>query len=156
MIFIHDSLGAPHNIPLRFALPLYSSNLVVLVAAKQISSSTSSSSKRSSIPTNSNSSSRYASLFGPNKAVIWDDEKQKPVSQLDFNEDIVGVAARLDRLVIVLCSRVVVFGLGQGSVGVFREGCYQTCDNPRGRNIIHISFMMASQNNYSFLSLYTL
>ncbi|GAA5857271.1 hypothetical protein JCM8547_009408 [Rhodosporidiobolus lusitaniae] len=71
-------------------------------------------------------------LYPPNKVVIWDDKQGAAVAELEFREDVRGLAARRDRLVVVLRRRVVVFVLGRGEAGIWREGAYETTDNPRG------------------------
>ena len=71
-------------------------------------------------------------LYPPNKVIIWDDKLRKVVSELEFREDVRGVAARRDRLVVALHRRVVVFALAEGPLGIWREGLYATASNPKG------------------------
>lgn len=73
-------------------------------------------------------------LYPPNKVLVWDDKQAKPVAELEFREDVKGLAARRDRLVVVFRKRIVVFGIGQGASGLWREGEYQTTDNPSGKS----------------------
>lgn len=54
------------------------------------------------------------------------------VVELEFDEEVRGLAARRDRLVVVLRRRVIVYVLGKGGIGVWREGVYTTTDNPHG------------------------
>ncbi|GAA5926849.1 hypothetical protein JCM3775_007057 [Rhodotorula graminis] len=93
---------------LRIVLPLERSNLVFLVGGPP------------------------SPLYPPNKVVLWDARAQGAVAELEFREDVRGVRARRDRLVVVLRRRVVLFVLGEGDAGIWREGAYETCDNPRG------------------------
>ncbi|BGP44956.1 Phosphatidylinositol 3,5-bisphosphate-binding protein [Rhodotorula kratochvilovae] len=96
------------NASLRIVLPLERSNLLFLVGGPP------------------------SPLYPPNKVVLWDDRARAPVAELEFREDVRGLAARRDRLVVVLRRRVIVFVLGQGGAGIWREGGYETTDNPKG------------------------
>ncbi|GAA6007650.1 hypothetical protein JCM11491_003912 [Sporobolomyces phaffii] len=69
-------------------------------------------------------------LYPPNKVVLWDDKLGLAVAELEFREDVLGVAARRDRLVVALKRRIVVYRLA--APNVYREGSYDTCDNPNG------------------------
>lgn len=71
-------------------------------------------------------------LYPPNKVLFWDDKLGRTVVELEFSEKVRGLAARQDRLVVVLRNRVIVFVLGKGNIGVWREGVYETTDNPSG------------------------
>ncbi|GAA5902157.1 hypothetical protein JCM6882_006716 [Rhodosporidiobolus microsporus] len=71
-------------------------------------------------------------LYPPNKVVVWDDKQGAAVAELEFREDVRGLAARRDRLIVILRRRVVIFVLGKGEAGIWREGSYETTDNPRG------------------------
>ncbi|KAK4054825.1 Phosphatidylinositol 3,5-bisphosphate-binding protein [Microbotryomycetes sp. JL201] len=71
-------------------------------------------------------------LYPPNKVIVWDDKLAKPVAQLEFRERVRGIAARRDRLAVALSSRVIVFALGKGANGIWREGSYETTSNPKG------------------------
>ncbi|GAA6035120.1 hypothetical protein JCM8097_006371 [Rhodosporidiobolus ruineniae] len=93
---------------LRFVVPLEQSNLVFLVGGPP------------------------SPLYPPNKVVLWDDQAGLAVAELEFREDVRGLAVRSDRLVVVLKRRVVLFVLGRGRTGLWREGTYETCDNPKG------------------------
>ncbi|GAA5842410.1 hypothetical protein JCM9279_005375 [Rhodotorula babjevae] len=93
---------------LRIVLPLERSNLLFLVGGPP------------------------SPLYPPNKVILWDARAQTAVAELEFREDVRGLRARRDRLVVVLRRRVVLFVLGEGDAGIWREGAYETCDNPRG------------------------
>lgn len=71
-------------------------------------------------------------LYPPNKVVFWDDKAKQAVAELEFREEVLGLAARRDRLVVALKRRVLVFVLGGGATGIWREGVYETTDNPKG------------------------
>ncbi|GAA6058579.1 hypothetical protein JCM10212_007018 [Sporobolomyces blumeae] len=96
------------NASLRIVLPLEQTNLLLLVGGP---------------PT---------PLYPPNKVVIWDDQLGAPVAELEFREDVRGLAARKDRIVVALRRRVIIYVLGAGDIGVWREGSYETADNPKG------------------------
>ncbi|BGO96789.1 hypothetical protein RTG_00374 [Rhodotorula toruloides ATCC 204091] len=71
-------------------------------------------------------------LYPPNKVVLWDDKVKQAVAELEFREEVLGLAARRDRLVVALKRRVFVFVLGGGATGIWREGVYETTENPKG------------------------
>ncbi|GAA5980380.1 hypothetical protein JCM10908_001633 [Rhodotorula pacifica] len=71
-------------------------------------------------------------LYPPNKVVLFDVKADRAVAELEFRENVRGLAARRDRLVVALRRRVIVFVLGQGQTGIWREGTYATTDNPKG------------------------
>lgn len=96
------------NSSLRIVLPLARSNLLFLVGGPP------------------------SPLYPPNKVLFWDDKLGRTVAELEFREDVRGLAARNDRLVVVLRRRVLIFVLGEGPTGVWREGVYDTTDNPTG------------------------
>lgn len=107
---------------LRFVLPLERTNILFLVGGPP------------------------SPLYPPNKVVLWDDERSRAVAELEFAEEVRGLAARRDRLVVVLRRRVVVFVLGGSgkrtgvsrgrTVDLWREGTYETTSNPKGeRNV---------------------
>ncbi|KAI5476128.1 SVP1-like protein 2 [Pseudohyphozyma bogoriensis] len=96
------------NSSLKFVLPLARSNLLFLVGGPP------------------------SPLYPPNKVLFWDDKLGRTVAELEFREDVRGIAARRDRLVVVLRRRVLIFVLGKGGMGVWREGVYETTDNPSG------------------------
>lgn len=97
------------NGSLRIVLPLEQTNIVLLVGGPP------------------------SPLFPPNKVLFWDDARARTVAELEFSEDVRGLAARRDRLVVVLRRRVVIFVLGRGSIGIWREGSYETTNNPKGK-----------------------
>lgn len=71
-------------------------------------------------------------IYSPNKVVVWDDQQGTAIAELEFREEIRGLAARRDRLIVVLRKRVLIFVLGKGDLGIWREGVYATLDNKRG------------------------
>ncbi|SCV68835.1 BQ2448_956 [Microbotryum intermedium] len=96
------------NGSLRFVLPLELSNIIFLVGGPP------------------------SPLYSPNKVMVWDDHLGQAVCELEFREEVKGLAARKDRLVVVLKKRVVLFVLGKGGLGIWREGVYETTNNPKG------------------------
>lgn len=95
---------------LRIVLPLYSTNILFLVGGPP------------------------SPLYPPNKVVVWDDKQARVVAELEFCEDVRGVLARRDRLVVVLKKRVIIYVIAQGSAGLWREGVYVTGENPLGES----------------------
>jgi hypothetical protein len=104
----HVARAEFRNSSLKFVLPLARSNLLFLVGGPP------------------------SPLFPPNKVLFWDEKLGRTVAELEFREDVRGIAARRDRLVVVLKRRVLIFVLGSGGLGVWREGVYETTDNPKG------------------------
>lgn len=99
------------NSSLKFVVPLAQSNILFLVGGPP------------------------SPLYPPNKVLFWDDKLGKTVAELEFCEDVRGLAARRDRLVVVLRRRVLIFALGNGGMGVWREGVYETTENLSGTMI---------------------
>ena len=96
---------------LAIVLPLYSTNILFLVGGPP------------------------SPLYPPNKVVVWDDKQAKAVAELEFREDVRGLFARRDRLVVVLRKRVLIYVIGQGATGLWREGVYVTGENLSGERI---------------------
>lgn len=45
---------------------------------------------------------------------------------------------RKDRLVVALKRRIIIYALGTGAIGFYREGYYDTCENPKGASNLEI------------------
>jgi WD repeat-containing protein 45 len=102
----------PTEIPkgsLRFVVPLHRTNILFLVGGPP------------------------APRFPPNKVVVWDARARKAVCELAFSQDVRGLAVRSDRLAVALRTRLLLFALGRGQDGIWREGAYETVDNPKGK-----------------------
>jgi len=69
-------------------------------------------------------------LYSPNKVVIYDCSESKAVFSIELTSPVLGLAARRDKLVVVLLERVVVFAVS--AEGVREEGQWETCSNPKG------------------------
>lgn len=69
-------------------------------------------------------------LYSPNKVVVYSLVKKTSIAVLEFRSTVLGICARLDRLVVVLAKRVVLFAISQGAIT--REGAYDTAGNLRG------------------------
>ena len=95
---------------MRFVLPLHRTSLVFLVGGPP------------------------SPLYSPNKVILYDLARHVAVTELEFSEDVLGLACRRDRLVVALRRRIAVFALGEGDGGtaIWREGTFPTGDNPRG------------------------
>lgn len=62
--------------------------------------------------------------FPVNKAIIWDDRKNKAVVEMTFKSEVRGVRLRRDRVVVALNTRVSVFTFTQTPQQL---GVYKTC-----------------------------
>jgi len=69
-------------------------------------------------------------LYPPNKVVIWDDALGKEVAELEFRENVRGMACRRGWLFVALKQRVIAFQVGEQPE---RWNEWKTCDNPRGK-----------------------
>jgi hypothetical protein len=96
------------NGSLSLVLPLYDTDLVFLVGGPP------------------------SPLYAPNKVFLYSLSQDCPVASLEFSSLVLGLAARRDRLVVVLPKRVVLFALPLGPNAMYREGVYETCENPKG------------------------
>ncbi|KAF8338727.1 WD40-repeat-containing domain protein [Cantharellus anzutake] len=65
-----------------------------------------------------------------NKVVLWDDAVGREVGELEFREQVLGLAVRRDWLCVALKRRVVVFRFVNGVIERYRE--WETCINKRG------------------------
>lgn len=75
-------------------------------------------------------------LFPRNKVIIWDDALGRPVSELEFRDEVEGMACRRGWLAVALRRRVVVFEVGQR---VKRWGEWHTTENRGGEFALLIS-----------------
>ena len=65
-----------------------------------------------------------------NKVILWDDAIGREVGELEFREQVLGLAVRRDWLCVALKRRVVVFRFVDGLIERYRE--WETCVNKRG------------------------
>lgn len=71
-------------------------------------------------------------LYAPNKVILYSLDLGAAVASLEFSSPVLGLAARVDRLAVVLLHKVVLFALPRGPQAVYREGAYETAENPKG------------------------
>ncbi|KAI9484867.1 WD40-repeat-containing domain protein [Zychaea mexicana] len=67
--------------------------------------------------------------FPPNKVIIYDSIKGKPVLELEYKSDVKNVKLRRDRLTVVLANKVFIY---QFSINPKLLHTFETCDNERG------------------------
>ncbi|KAI9261462.1 WD40-repeat-containing domain protein [Phascolomyces articulosus] len=67
--------------------------------------------------------------FPPNKVIIYDSIKGKPVLELEYKSDVKNVKLRRDRLTVVLANKVFIY---QFSINPQLLHTFETCDNKRG------------------------
>ena len=71
--------------------------------------------------------------FPPNQLIIWDDHQGKIISILRFNDNIINIRLRNDKIITVLQSKIYIFNVNT----LETISCLETFDNPLG--IIGIS-----------------
>ncbi|KAG8863751.1 hypothetical protein FRB96_007588 [Tulasnella sp. 330] len=69
--------------------------------------------------------------YPPNKVIFWDESIGKEVVELEFREQVRGLACRRGTLAVALKRRIVVFDVSNDRK-VARTGEWETCENERG------------------------
>lgn len=105
---------------LSIVLPLHSTSLLFLVGGGR--------------------SPRYP----PNKVIFWDDAQGKDVAELEFREQVRGLACRRQCLIVALRRRVVAFEIKDS---VRRIGEWDTADNERGMFLLNWFCLEKSDNS---------
>lgn len=68
--------------------------------------------------------------YPPNKVILWDEAVGRVVGEIEFSEQVRGLACRRGTLVVALKRRVVHFEVSPQGIVKTRE--WDTCDNERG------------------------